>query len=94
MDVVADGRLILGVGLGDRPEEYEVFGVERGTRTRRFEEAIELLKRLWTEDHVTFAGRFYQVKDVSIRPRPLQRPRPPIWILIPAEADAAFPHRP
>jgi probable F420-dependent oxidoreductase len=80
MDVIAGGRFVLGVGLGYRPEEYEVFGVERRTRTRRFEEAIELLKRLWTEDHVSFEGRFYRVTDVSIRPRPLQRPRPPIWI--------------
>ena len=80
MDVVANGRFVLGVGLGYRQEEYDVFGVERRTRTRRFEEALALLKRLWTEDHVTFDGRFYQVKDVSIRPRPLQRPRPPIWI--------------
>jgi probable F420-dependent oxidoreductase len=80
MDVIADGRLILGVGLGYRQQEYDAFGVERATRARRFEESLELLKRLWTEDHVTFEGRFWRVKDVSIRPRPLQRPRPPIWI--------------
>lgn len=80
LDIVADGRFILGVGLGYRQQEYDVFGVERRTRARRFEEALELLKRLWTEDHVTFEGRFFQVKDVSVRPRPLQTPRPPIWI--------------
>jgi probable F420-dependent oxidoreductase len=80
MDVVAGGRFVLGVGLGYRQEEYDTFGVDRRTRARRFEEAIELLKRLWTEDHVTFDGRFYRVRDVSIRPRPIQRPRPPIWI--------------
>ncbi len=80
MDIIADGRFILGVGLGYRQEEYDAFGVDRRTRAGRFEEALELLKRLWTEDHVTFEGQFYRVKDVSIRPRPLQRPRPPIWI--------------
>jgi probable F420-dependent oxidoreductase len=80
MDVIADGRLILGVGLGYRQEEYDAFGVERSTRARRFEEGLELLKRLWTEDRVTFEGRFWRVKDASIRPRPLQHPRPPIWI--------------
>jgi alkanesulfonate monooxygenase SsuD/methylene tetrahydromethanopterin reductase-like flavin-dependent oxidoreductase (luciferase family) len=80
MDVIAGGRLILGVGLGYRQEEYEAFGVERSTRARRFEESLGLLKRLWTEDHVTFEGRFWRVEDASIRPRPLQRPRPPIWI--------------
>jgi probable F420-dependent oxidoreductase len=87
LDIVAGGRFVLGVGLGYRQQEYEAFGVERRTRARRFEEAIELLKRLWTEDHVTFEGRFYRVKDASIRPRPLQTPRPPIWIG--AVADAA-----
>jgi len=80
MDVIADGRLILGVGLGYRQQEYDAFGVERTSRTRRFTESLELLKRLWTEDHVTFEGHFWRVKDASIRPRPLQRPRPPIWI--------------
>jgi len=80
MDIIAGGRLILGVGLGYRQQEYDAFAVDRVTRTRRFEEALDLLKRLWTEDHVTFDGRFWRVKDVSIRPRPLQRPRPPIWI--------------
>lgn len=80
MDVIAGGRFVLGVGLGYRSQEYEAFGVDRKTRARRFEEAIELLKRLWTEDHVTFEGLFFRVNDVSIRPRPLQKPRPPIWI--------------
>lgn len=80
MDVIADGRLILGVGLGYREEEYGAFGVERRTRAARFEEGLEALKRLWTEDHATFEGRFVRFRDVSIRPRPLQRPRPPIWI--------------
>lgn len=80
MDIIAGGRLVLGVGLGYRQQEYDAFAVDRATRTHRFEEALELLKRLWTEDHVTFEGRFWRVKDVSIRPRPLQRPRPPVWI--------------
>ncbi len=87
MDVIANGRLILGIGLGYREQEYEAFGVDRRTRTGRFEEAIEALKLLWTEDHASFAGKFYRFRDVSLRPRPLQQPRPPIWIG--AAADAA-----
>ena len=80
MDIIANGRFILGVGLGYRQQEYDALGVHRSTRTRRLEETLEVVKRLWTEDHVTFEGRFHRVNDVSIRPRPLQRPRPPIWI--------------
>jgi probable F420-dependent oxidoreductase len=87
MDIIANGRLVLGIGLGYRPEEYAAFGVDRRTRGRRFEEAIRALALLWTEDHASFAGEFYRFSDVSIRPRPLQRPRPPIWIG--AAADAA-----
>src|SRR5213594_3932060 len=51
MDIIADGRLVLGVGLGYRQQEYDALGVDRPTRTRRLEETLELLKRLWTEDH-------------------------------------------
>jgi probable F420-dependent oxidoreductase len=80
MDIITGGRLILGVGLGYRDVEYNAFGVDRRTRAARFEEGIEAVKRLWTEDRVTFEGRFFRFKDVAIRPRPLQTPRPPIWI--------------
>lgn len=87
VDVIAGGRFILGVGLGYRDAEYTAFGVERRSRAARFEEAIAVLKRLWTEDHVSHEGRFFRLHDISIRPRPLQQPRPPIWIG--AAADAA-----
>ena len=80
MDVITGGRLILGVGLGYRDQEYGAFGVERKTRAKLFEERIEALKLLWTEDHASFTGTHVHFTDVSIRPRPLQTPRPPIWI--------------
>jgi probable F420-dependent oxidoreductase len=80
MDVISGGRLILGVGLGYRAEEYRAFGVDPKTRVSRFTEAIELVKRFWTEDHVNFSGKHFNFTDVSIRPKPLQQPRPPIWI--------------
>jgi probable F420-dependent oxidoreductase len=80
MDIITDGRLILGVGLGYRDPEYAAFGVERKTRAARFEERIEALKLLWTQDHASFSGRHVRFADVSIRPRPLQQPHPPIWI--------------
>lgn len=80
MDVITGGRFILGVGLGYREVEYNAFGVDRRTRATRFEEGLEALKRLWTEDRASFEGRHFRFTDVSIRPRPLQQPRPPIWI--------------
>jgi alkanesulfonate monooxygenase SsuD/methylene tetrahydromethanopterin reductase-like flavin-dependent oxidoreductase (luciferase family) len=80
LDVITGGRFMLGVGLGYRPEEFAVFGVSMKERVSRLTEGVEIIGRLWTEDHVTHHGRHWQLDDVSIRPRPLQRPRPPILV--------------
>lgn len=80
MDIIAGGRLILGIGLGYREIEYENFGVVKKTRARLFEEQIEALKLLWEQDDATYEGDFIRFKNISIRPKPLQKPRPPIWI--------------
>lgn len=80
VDVLSGGRLVLGVGLGYRDEEYSAFGVEKPTRAQRFEESIQLLRRLWTEESVNFDGDFYQLSDARIAIRPVQQPHPPIWI--------------
>lgn len=80
LDVMSGGRLILGVGLGYRPEEFSLYGVPRGERGARMEEGVTLVGRLLAEENVTHEGRFYRVRGVTITPRPVQRPRPPIWI--------------
>ncbi|MDE0455782.1 MAG: LLM class flavin-dependent oxidoreductase [Chromatiales bacterium] len=80
LDQVCAGRFTLGVGLGYRPVEYESLGIRRQDRLARFIEAIELIKRLWTEDRVTFRGEHFRVEDVSIAIRPVQVPRPPILV--------------
>ena len=79
LDQLSQGRLILGVGLGGYADIYSAFGMSRKGRTQRFEEGIELMKRLWTQDKVNFEGRFWQLEGQSINPRPLQNPHPPIW---------------
>ena len=80
LDQVCRGRFTLGVGLGYRPVEYESLGIRRQDRLARFIEAIGLIKRLWTEDRVTFRGEHFRVEDVSIAIRPVQAPRPPILV--------------
>ncbi len=80
LDALTGGRIVLGVGLGYREEEFAAFGVPIRTRAGRMTESIEIIKRLWTEDDVTYQGKYYQLTNVSIRPRPVQQPRPPIWI--------------
>jgi alkanesulfonate monooxygenase SsuD/methylene tetrahydromethanopterin reductase-like flavin-dependent oxidoreductase (luciferase family) len=88
MDVVTGGRFLLGVGLGYRPEEYEMYGVAMSERASRLAEGVEIIRRLWTEDRVTHRGRHWQFSDATIRPRPLQSPRPPI--IIGAQVEAAI----
>ena len=80
LDQVCAGRFTLGVGLGYRPVEYESLGIRRQDRLARFTEAIGLIKRLWTEDRVTFRGEHFRVEDVCIAIRPVQAPRPPILV--------------
>lgn len=80
VDVISGGRLILGVGLGYRSEEYELFQVSMRDRGKRMTESLVLIKRLWTEPTVNFKGRFFQVRGFSLYPKPLRKPHPPIWI--------------
>ena len=68
------------MGLAYRDVEYTVFGVELTSRVSRFEEALTLLKRLWTEDEVNYAGQHFHLEHARMTLKPVQRPRPPIWI--------------
>jgi probable F420-dependent oxidoreductase len=79
VDVISRGRLILGVGAGYAPEEFAAFGVSTKERGSRLDEAVPLIHRLWTEDAVSHEGRHYRIGSATLRPRPVQRPRPPIW---------------
>lgn len=80
LDVLTEGQFRLGVGLGYREAEYDAFGVKREDAPGRLVEGVEIIKRLWTEPSVDFDGDHFQLDDVSIRPQPLQDPRPPIWV--------------
>ncbi len=80
LDVITEGRFLLGVGLGYRNEEFAIFKVPMAERVSRLTEGVEIIRRLWTEDRVTHKGRHWELADVTIRPRPVQRPRPPILV--------------
>jgi probable F420-dependent oxidoreductase len=79
VDVISNGRLILGVGAGYAPEEFAAFDVSLKERGSRMDEAVPLLQRLWTEERVTHEGRHYRMTNATVAPRPVQRPHPPIW---------------
>jgi probable F420-dependent oxidoreductase len=86
VDMISGGRLILGIGAGYAPEEFSAFGYSLKERGSRLEEGAVLLLRLWTEEHVNHHGKYYHLDDATIAPRPVQRPRPPIWFGAWAEA--------
>lgn len=80
MDVIAEGRLVFGVGLGYRQTEFDAFRVPRGQRVQRFEECLELVRRLWSEDSVSHESEVCKLDNVTMNLRPLQQPHPPIWV--------------
>ncbi len=80
LDVVTEGRLIFGAGIGYRPEEFDYLGIPFKERAPRMDEIIEVVKRLWTEDEVTHHGRFWHLEGVRPHLKPVQQPHPPIWI--------------
>lgn len=80
MDVLTEGRFRLGVGQGYRPEEFAVFGIQKSEVAGRLQECIEVIKELWTSESVTYSGTYYEYDDISINPKPLQEPRPPIIV--------------
>ena len=79
LDQLSGGRVIVGVGLGDGTRSYPAYGLPPERRVRRFADGIRLMKRLWTEPRVSFAGDFARLENAALEPKPVQRPHPPIW---------------
>lgn len=80
VDRLSHGRLDIGVGSGGRSRRFPAFGVDKASYISYFTEGLELMKAAWSDDpRVTFHGRFRDVDDLPIQPKPVQRPHPPIW---------------
>lgn len=79
VDLLSGGRIRLGIGIGWNAVEYEALGQDFGNRGKRSEEQITLMRRLWTERSVTFAGRHHRITGAGLAPLPVQRPIP-VWI--------------
>ena len=80
LDHLSGGRLEVAVGLGHRAVEYQAFGVDTRTRGARMEESLDALKAAWTGQPFTHHGRFFDFEDLEVRPEPLQKPYPPLWV--------------
>ncbi|QLL08361.1 LLM class flavin-dependent oxidoreductase [Mycobacterium vicinigordonae] len=80
VDRLSNGRLDLGVAAGGGSRKFSAFGVEKSTHVRYFTEGLELMRAAWSEHpRVTFHGRFRELDNLPIQPKPVQRPHPPIW---------------
>ncbi len=87
LDIISNGRIILGVGVGGEfPREFVACGVPVKERGRRTDEAIEVMRRLWSESGVNHEGRFFRLEDANMQPKPVQKPGPPIWVAGRSEA--------
>jgi probable F420-dependent oxidoreductase len=83
LDVISGGRLDLGLGAGWFEREYRAYGIpfpRIGERIAQLDEAVDVIRAMWTETRPTFTGKHYAIDDAVCEPPPLQRPRPPIWI--------------
>jgi probable F420-dependent oxidoreductase len=80
IDQLSGGRAGIGVGTGWNKLEYEAYGVPFGERGARMEEALRIMRLLWTEEDVSYQGRFTSFPKLTLYPRPIQQPNPPLWV--------------
>jgi alkanesulfonate monooxygenase SsuD/methylene tetrahydromethanopterin reductase-like flavin-dependent oxidoreductase (luciferase family) len=81
-DLLSGGRLEFGVGRGSIPSQFHGFQVPVGENRARFDEALEIIRLAWTRERFSFTGTYYRVEEVSVVPRPVQRPYPPIRVAV------------
>jgi alkanesulfonate monooxygenase SsuD/methylene tetrahydromethanopterin reductase-like flavin-dependent oxidoreductase (luciferase family) len=81
-DLLSGGRLEFGVGRGSIPTQFHGFGVPVAENRARFDEALEIIRLAWTQERFSYRGRFYQVENLAVVPKPLQRPHPPIRVAV------------
>lgn len=80
LDILSGGKFIAGVGTGYRDEDFNIFGIPMSERAGRMNESIELITLLWERERVTYKGKYFQLENFKLEPRPIAKPRPPVWI--------------
>lgn len=89
-DLLTGGRIEYGVGRGTIAVHFQGFGLDRDESRDRFEEALDIIERAWSTERLTYKGRFYNIDDVAVAPRPLQKPHPPMRIAANSPETARF----
>ena len=88
LDNISNGRLDAGFGRAFIPKEFDAFGVSMEDSRARFEEGLDIVIKLWTQDRVSYDGTFHKLRDIHLMPRPVQKPHPPIWVAAIASMDS------
>jgi alkanesulfonate monooxygenase SsuD/methylene tetrahydromethanopterin reductase-like flavin-dependent oxidoreductase (luciferase family) len=86
LDAITGGRLVLGVGHGYRPEEFAGYSIPLNQRFSRVEEGAKVIRAVWSDPKASFSGKYFKFDNITIAPRPHQKPHPPIWVAAKAEA--------
>src|SRR5437016_5847363 len=81
VDILSEGRLDVGVGRGNRPVEFEGYRVPQIENRERFEESLAIILKAWTMERFAFEGRHFNIPEVRVIPKPLQRPHPPVYVV-------------
>jgi natural product biosynthesis luciferase-like monooxygenase protein len=80
LDVISNGRVEFGIGRGSLPEHFKGFGISQSESRERFLEALEIIRQAWTQERVSYRGRFFEIGEVAVVPKPVQYPYPPIRV--------------
>jgi alkanesulfonate monooxygenase SsuD/methylene tetrahydromethanopterin reductase-like flavin-dependent oxidoreductase (luciferase family) len=90
LDILSGGRLVVGIGRGNRPLEFVGHGLDQDESRTRMEEGVDILVEAWTKDQVTFHGRHWDLERIPVQPQPLQKPHPPIAIAASSDQSVAW----
>ena len=96
VDVISQGRLIVGVGRGYQKREFDVYGLDMAESRDRFVEGMDIAVKAWTEERFAYEGKFHSFPEVMVIPKPVQKPHPPIWMAVthsPESVDVAVSNR-
>ncbi|MGB2695651.1 MAG: LLM class flavin-dependent oxidoreductase [Dehalococcoidia bacterium] len=80
LDVISNGRVDLGIGRGYQPHEYAGYGIDQSRSRDIYRECVEVIEGVWSNESFSYDGQFYKFDDLSVYPRPVQQPHPPIWM--------------
>lgn len=80
LDLMSNGRVDFGVGRGYQPHEFRGYGIDQSQSRSLFQESLDIILQAWTQERVRFHGRHFQIEDVPVRPKPMQKPHPPVWM--------------